>query len=84
MDGSGSKPGVPQAVSQGLGFKLVNDFSHCVPHFRPPFVHVPVGISNNLDVGIKFETFQYLPASLSHKIVSKFNGVVDFIQRRFD
>ena len=84
MDGAGSKPWVPQAVIHGLVFKPPNNLLHCVPHFCSTFVHVPVGISNNFYVSVKLKTVQYLPASLSHKIASKFNGVVDFIQGRFD
>ena len=66
MDRAGSKPGVPLAVSQGLALQSLNDFVDGIPHNPATFVHIPVRISNNLNVSGKLEAPQHLSTSLTH------------------
>ena len=66
MDGAGSKPGVPLAASLGLLLKSLDDFIDGVPHDEATFVHIPVGVPNNLDAGIEHKPIQNLTTGLSH------------------
>ena len=66
MDGSGSKPGVPLAACQGLVLNRLNKLIDCVPHHNATFVHVAIGVANNLCICGEFKPTKNLTTGPGH------------------
>ena len=84
MDGAGSKPGVPLAACLHPALKRRKDFIDGVPHNEAAFVHIAVGIPNDLDVGVKLEARQNLATRPTHQGPCLCDRRIDVFNCRLD
>ena len=84
MDGSGSKPGVPLAACLRSIPENLDELVDGVPHDAATFVHIAVGIPNNLDVGVKLKASQHLATRLTHQGLCALDSSINFLNGCLD
>ena len=55
-----------------------------IPHLSAPFVHVAIGVADDGDVRTELETVQDGAACIQHRVLSRADRLIQFVQRCLD